>query len=97
MELIRMLMRRIRDQGKLSEDTNMKSLVKFGTGFLSREFTFETYINKTTTVKPTVQCLTFREQLQTKLTKIYQDSIQIVTAHGLLTYQVLAMFLTCGD
>eukprot|EP00924_Labyrinthula_sp_SR-Ha-C_P009336 snap_masked-scaffold_2-processed-gene-20.14-mRNA-1 protein AED:1.00 eAED:1.00 QI:0/-1/0/0/-1/1/1/0/254 len=85
-ELLKRQLKKAREEGRDSEDTNIQILIKTGKICLSNGGNFELYYSNDTEGRPRLKGLTFQEQLEVKLKNIYSESIQIDTTHGLSRY-----------
>eukprot|EP00924_Labyrinthula_sp_SR-Ha-C_P012121 augustus_masked-scaffold_26-processed-gene-4.7-mRNA-1 protein AED:1.00 eAED:1.00 QI:0/-1/0/0/-1/1/1/0/420 len=91
-ELLKRQLKKAREEGRDSEDTNVQILIRTGKRCLSNGGNFELYYSNDTEGRPRLKGLTFQEQLQVKFKNIYSGSIQIDTTHGLSRYIFVAMF-----
>eukprot|EP00924_Labyrinthula_sp_SR-Ha-C_P007922 snap_masked-scaffold_41-processed-gene-0.7-mRNA-1 protein AED:1.00 eAED:1.00 QI:0/-1/0/0/-1/1/1/0/377 len=91
-ELLKRQLKKAREEGRDSEDTNIQILIKTGKRCLSNGGNFELYYSNDTEGRPRLKGLTFQEQLQVKRKNIYSESIRIDTTHGLSRYIFVAMF-----
>eukprot|EP00924_Labyrinthula_sp_SR-Ha-C_P000815 augustus_masked-scaffold_7-processed-gene-4.59-mRNA-1 protein AED:1.00 eAED:1.00 QI:0/0/0/0/1/1/3/0/606 len=94
-ELVKRIMKKAKEGVDASEDNNIKKLITCGKRCLERGGRFDLTWDYPKEGKAILNGVSFQEDLQNKLKKIYGDSIQVDTTHGMSRYRLVAM-LTCG-
>eukprot|EP00924_Labyrinthula_sp_SR-Ha-C_P003613 snap_masked-scaffold_3-processed-gene-0.14-mRNA-1 protein AED:1.00 eAED:1.00 QI:0/0/0/0/1/1/2/0/286 len=93
--LVKRILIKAKDGVDASEDNNIKKLITCGKRCLERGGKFDLTWDYPKEGKAILNGLSFQEDLQNKLKKIYGDSIQVDTTHGMSRYRLVAMF-PCG-
>eukprot|EP00924_Labyrinthula_sp_SR-Ha-C_P004946 augustus_masked-scaffold_1-processed-gene-16.14-mRNA-1 protein AED:1.00 eAED:1.00 QI:0/0/0/0/1/1/4/0/604 len=93
--LVKRIMKKAKEGVDASEDNNIKKLITCGKRCLERGGRFNLTWDYPKEGKAILNGLSFQEDLQNKLKKVYGDSIQVDTTHGMSRYRLVAMF-PCG-
>eukprot|EP00924_Labyrinthula_sp_SR-Ha-C_P000591 snap_masked-scaffold_27-processed-gene-3.22-mRNA-1 protein AED:1.00 eAED:1.00 QI:0/0/0/0/1/1/2/0/483 len=94
-ELVRRIMKKAKQGVDAREDNNIKKLITCGKRCLERGGRFDLTWDYPKEGKAILNGVSFQEDLQNKLKKVYGDSIQVDTTHGMSRYRLVAMF-PCG-
>eukprot|EP00924_Labyrinthula_sp_SR-Ha-C_P010842 augustus_masked-scaffold_35-processed-gene-2.84-mRNA-1 protein AED:1.00 eAED:1.00 QI:0/0/0/0/1/1/5/0/512 len=93
--LVKRIMKKAKEGVDASEDNNIKKLITCGKRCLERGENFDLTRDYPKEGKAILNEVSFQEDLQNKFKKIYGDSIQVDTTHGMSRYRLVAMF-PCG-
>eukprot|EP00924_Labyrinthula_sp_SR-Ha-C_P002921 augustus_masked-scaffold_13-processed-gene-10.18-mRNA-1 protein AED:1.00 eAED:1.00 QI:0/0/0/0/1/1/2/0/530 len=93
--LVKRIMKKAKEGVDASEDNNIKKLITCGKRCLERGGKFDLTWDYPKEGKAILNGVSFQEDLQNKLKKVYGDSIQVDTTHGMSRYRLVAMF-PCG-
>eukprot|EP00924_Labyrinthula_sp_SR-Ha-C_P014564 augustus_masked-scaffold_34-processed-gene-1.10-mRNA-1 protein AED:1.00 eAED:1.00 QI:0/0/0/0/1/1/2/0/588 len=93
--LVKRIMKKAKEGVDASEDNNIKKLTTCGKRCLERGGRFDLTWDYPKEGKAILNGVSFQEDLQNKLKKVYGDSIQVDTTHGMSRYRLVAMF-PCG-
>eukprot|EP00924_Labyrinthula_sp_SR-Ha-C_P009101 augustus_masked-scaffold_2-processed-gene-12.17-mRNA-1 protein AED:1.00 eAED:1.00 QI:0/0/0/0/1/1/3/0/590 len=93
--LVKRIMKKAKEVVDASEDNNIKKLITCGKRCLERGGRFNLTWDYPKEGKAILNGVSFQEDLHNKLKKIYGDSIQVDTTHGVSRYRLVAMF-PCG-
>eukprot|EP00924_Labyrinthula_sp_SR-Ha-C_P007961 augustus_masked-scaffold_41-processed-gene-1.45-mRNA-1 protein AED:1.00 eAED:1.00 QI:0/0/0/0/1/1/3/0/622 len=94
-ELVKRIMKKAKEGVDASEENNIKKLITCGKRCLERGGRFDLTWDYLKEGKAVLNGVSFQEDLQNKLKKIYGDSIQVDSTHGMSRYRLVAMF-PCG-
>eukprot|EP00924_Labyrinthula_sp_SR-Ha-C_P011242 augustus_masked-scaffold_48-processed-gene-1.17-mRNA-1 protein AED:1.00 eAED:1.00 QI:0/0/0/0/1/1/5/0/978 len=90
--LVKRIMKKAKEGVDASEENNIKKLITCGKRCLERGGRFDLTWDYPKEGKAILNGVSFQEDLQNKLKKIYGDSIQVDTTHGMSRYRLVAMF-----
>eukprot|EP00924_Labyrinthula_sp_SR-Ha-C_P015963 augustus_masked-scaffold_4-processed-gene-14.50-mRNA-1 protein AED:1.00 eAED:1.00 QI:0/0/0/0/1/1/4/0/532 len=93
--LVKRIMKKAKEGVDASEENNIKKLITCGKRCLERGGKFDLTWDYPKEGKAVLNGVSFQEDLQNKLKKIYGDSIQVDSTHGMSRYRLVAMF-PCG-
>eukprot|EP00924_Labyrinthula_sp_SR-Ha-C_P004989 augustus_masked-scaffold_1-processed-gene-17.54-mRNA-1 protein AED:1.00 eAED:1.00 QI:0/0/0/0/1/1/4/0/573 len=94
-ELVKRIMKKAKEGVDASEDNNIRKLITCGKRCLERGGRFDLTWDYPKEGKAILNGVSFQEDLQNKLKKVYGDNNQVDTTHGMSRYRLVAMF-PCG-
>eukprot|EP00924_Labyrinthula_sp_SR-Ha-C_P002614 augustus_masked-scaffold_13-processed-gene-1.4-mRNA-1 protein AED:1.00 eAED:1.00 QI:0/0/0/0/1/1/2/0/468 len=93
--LVKRIMKKAKEVVDASEDNNIKKLITCGKRCLECGGRFDLTWDHPKEGKAILNGLSFQEDIQNELNKVYGDSIQVDTTHGMSKYRLVDMF-PCG-